>query len=332
MASNSARSGTAAGGERSHATWQRSSRGSPTPFPSTCSSPDTPRRRTSPPTCRLKTPLVRFRRGEEPAISLNIPMVSAIMQSVSGVDMGVALAMEGGMAFIYGNQTPEAEAAMVKAVKDYKAGLRGQSDSTLTPEHDHGAGHGAQGSAPATPPCPSPTTAPPRGKLLGIVTSRDYRPSRDDHSTKVARVHDPARDVSSWATRTSRSRSANDVIWDHKLNALPVVDDNDHLDGHRLPQGLRPAQVQPQRAAGRQQALHGGRGHQHPRLRRARAAARGGRRRRAVHRLLRGLLRVAEAHARVDPRQLRRRASRWAPATWSTRTASASSPTAAPTS
>ena len=55
----------------------------------------------------LKTPLVRYKRGEEPEITLNIPMVSAIMQSVSGVDMGVALATEGGISFIYGSQTPE---------------------------------------------------------------------------------------------------------------------------------------------------------------------------------------------------------------------------------
>ena len=81
----------------------------------------------------LKTPLTRFKRGEEPAITLNIPMVSAIMQSVSGVDMGVALATEGGLSFIYGSQTPESEAAMVKAVKDHKAGFV-ESDSTLTPD------------------------------------------------------------------------------------------------------------------------------------------------------------------------------------------------------
>ena len=81
----------------------------------------------------LKTPLTRFKRGEEPEISLNIPMVSAIMQSVSGVDMGVALATEGGISFIYGSQTPESEAAMVKAVKNHKAGFV-ESDSTLTPD------------------------------------------------------------------------------------------------------------------------------------------------------------------------------------------------------
>ena len=53
----------------------------------------------------LKTPLVKFRKGEEPAISLNIPMVSAVMQSVSGDELGVALAKEGGMSFIFGSQS-----------------------------------------------------------------------------------------------------------------------------------------------------------------------------------------------------------------------------------
>ncbi len=176
----------------------------------------------------LKTPLVKFRRGEEPAISLNIPMVSAIMQSVSGVDMGVALAMEGGMAFIYGNQTPESEAAMVKAVKDFKAGFV-QSDSTLTPamtmeqvmDLKARTGHSTM---------PVTDDGTPRGKLLGIVTSRDYRPTRDDHSMKVAEFMTP-REKLIVGDKDITLKSANDVIWEHKLNALPVVDDNDHLMG-----------------------------------------------------------------------------------------------------
>ena len=129
----------------------------------------------------LKTPLTRFKRGEKPAITLNIPMVSAIMQSVSGVDMGVALATEGGLSFIYGSQSAESEAAMVKAVKDHKAGFV-QSDSTLTPdmtmeqviELKEKTGHSTM---------PVTDDGTPKGKLLGIVTSRDYRPSRDDHQT-----------------------------------------------------------------------------------------------------------------------------------------------------
>ena len=81
----------------------------------------------------LRTPLVKFKKGEEPAMSLNIPLVSAIMQSVSNDTMAIALAKEGGLSFIYGSQSIEAEAAMVAKVKSYKAGLV-VSDSNLTPE------------------------------------------------------------------------------------------------------------------------------------------------------------------------------------------------------
>ena len=82
----------------------------------------------------LKTPLVKFRKGEESPISMNIPLVSAIMQSVSNDTMAIALAKEGGISFIYGSQTIEQEAAMIARVKAYKAGFV-VSDSNLTPEH-----------------------------------------------------------------------------------------------------------------------------------------------------------------------------------------------------
>ena len=60
----------------------------------------------------LKTPLVKYRKGQEECpLSLNIPMVSAIMAAVSDDNMAVALATEGGLSFIYGNQTIEQEAA-----------------------------------------------------------------------------------------------------------------------------------------------------------------------------------------------------------------------------
>ena len=176
----------------------------------------------------LKTPLTRFKRGEKPAITLNIPMVSAIMQSVSGVDMGVALATEGGISFIYGSQTPESEAAMVKAVKDHTAGFV-ESDSTLTPKMTMSevmalkekTGH-------STMPVTDDGTS--RGKLLGIVTSRDYRPSRDDHSALVETFMTP-REKLIVGDKNITLKKANDVIWENKLNALPVVDDYDHLIG-----------------------------------------------------------------------------------------------------
>ena len=81
----------------------------------------------------LRTPLTRFRAGEEPALSLNVPMVSAVMQSVSGDRLAVALAQEGGVSFLYGSQSIEDEAAMVARVKSYKAGFV-QSDSNISPD------------------------------------------------------------------------------------------------------------------------------------------------------------------------------------------------------
>ena len=78
----------------------------------------------------LKTPVVRFKKGEECPLTMNVPMVSAGMLAVSGEQMGIALAKEGGIAFIYVSQSIESQAAMVRRVKNYKAGFV-ISDSNL---------------------------------------------------------------------------------------------------------------------------------------------------------------------------------------------------------
>ena len=174
----------------------------------------------------LKTPLVRFKRGEESPIMLNIPMVSAIMQSVSGPRMAIALAQQGGISFIYGSQSIEDEAAMVAEVKSYKAGFV-VSDSTLTPDMTleqvvdlkERTGHSTM---------PVTDDGTPTGKLLGIVTSRDYRLSRDDLATKVAEFMTP-RDRLIVGDESTTLKTANDIIWEHKLNALPIVDAEDRL-------------------------------------------------------------------------------------------------------
>ena len=132
----------------------------------------------------LRTPLVKYRKGEEPAISLNIPMTSAIMQSVSNDSLAIALAKEGGLSFIFGSQTIESQAQMVAKVKGYKAGFV-VSASNLTPENtlnDVLALKERNGFS--TVAITEDGTA--TGKLLGIVTSRDYRVSRMDGSEKVA--------------------------------------------------------------------------------------------------------------------------------------------------
>ncbi len=174
----------------------------------------------------LKTPLVKFKKGEKSAINLNIPMVSAIMQSVSDSGMAIALAKEGGMSFIYGSQSIEDEAAMVAKVKNYKAGFV-VSDSNLTPDSTLGdvlrlkeeKGH-------STIAITSDGTA--GGKLIGIVTSRDYRITHMSEDTPVKEFMTPrAKLVVSRDNITLNQ--AHDIIWEHKLNSLPIVDANDNL-------------------------------------------------------------------------------------------------------
>ena len=174
----------------------------------------------------LKTPLVKFKKGEEPAITLNIPMISAIMQSVSGVNMGIALAKEGGVAFIYGSQSIANQAEMVRKVKKSKAGFV-ISDSNVTPdttlrevlELKERTGH-------STMPVTEDGTF--NGKLLGIITERDYRISRLSLDTKVSEFMVPFDKLVVGKEGDSLS-ACNDLIWEHKLNSLPVIDENQKL-------------------------------------------------------------------------------------------------------
>ena len=175
----------------------------------------------------LRTPLVRFRKGEEDCpLMLNIPMTSAIMQAVSNDTLAVALAKEGGLSFIFGSQTLEDEAEMVRRVKRYKAGFV-PSASNLTPEHtlaDVLALKEKNGFSTIA----ITEDASPNGKLLGLVTSRDYRVSRMDVHTPIREFMTPREKLVTAPADTSL-KEANDIIWDHKLNSLPIVDENDHL-------------------------------------------------------------------------------------------------------
>lgn len=172
------------------------------------------------------TPLVRYKKGQEPTHHLNIPLVSAIMQSVSDDKLGIALAREGGLSFIYGSQSPERQAEMVRNVKSYKAGFV-RSDANIKPEHTlrdvldlkAATGH-------ATMAVTEDGTS--HGKLLGIVTSRDYRVSRLDPATKVVDFMTPF-DQIVYGKEGITLKEANDVIWDRKLNALPIIDDQQRL-------------------------------------------------------------------------------------------------------
>lgn len=175
----------------------------------------------------LKTPITKFKTGETPAISLNIPFSSAVMQSVSDDTMAVALARCGGISFIFGSQSVDDQANMVRKVKGYKAGFV-VSRSNLTPKHTlrdvlelkELTGHSTAAIT---------DDGTPKGKLLGIVTSRDYRTSRDSMDKLVQDFMTPFSSLIYGKSGITLSE-ANDLIWEHKLNCLPIVDDQQKLD------------------------------------------------------------------------------------------------------
>ncbi|MFA7672850.1 MAG: IMP dehydrogenase [Clostridia bacterium] len=188
--------------------------------------PNLTRRDCYPDNISLKTPLVRFEKGKEPSLCLNVPFTSAIMQSVSNDTLAIALAKRGGLSFIYCSQPIEAQAEMVMKVKKFKAGFV-ISDSNLTPFNTlqdvirlkEKSGH-------STIPITSDGT--PQGRLLGIVTSRDYRVSRDALDKHVSEFMTPFSKLITGKMGVSL-KEANDIIWDHKLNCLPIIDDNENL-------------------------------------------------------------------------------------------------------
>lgn len=175
----------------------------------------------------LRTPLVKYRKGEEePALSMNTPLVSAIMQSVSGVDMAIGLAKEGGISFIYGSQPIEKQAKMIRKVKAYKAGFV-ESDSNISPDKTMAdvvalkeeRGHDTIAVT---------EDGTKNGRLVGIVTGRDYRVTRMSPDEKVKNFMTPLEKLITAPEGTSLKK-ANDILWEHKLNSLPIVNDSGRL-------------------------------------------------------------------------------------------------------
>ena len=174
----------------------------------------------------LKTPIVKFKKGEEPKICANIPMVSAIMQSVSGQDMGIALAREGGIAFIFGSQSILSQAKMVEQVKKNKAGFV-VSDSNVKPDTTLGevvdlvkeTGHST---------VMITENGEPNGKFLGLVTDKDYRLTRDSLDEKIEKFMTKKEDLV-YAKEGITLSEANDKIWEEKISCLPILDKNENL-------------------------------------------------------------------------------------------------------
>jgi IMP dehydrogenase len=180
-----------------------------------------------PDSINLKTPLVKYAKGSEPDIVLNVPFVSAIMQSVSDSNMAIALARNGGISFIYGSQPIGDQADMVKKVKKFKAGFV-VSDANLKPDQTlrdvielkKRKGFSTIGIT---------NDGTSGGKLLGMVTSRDYRPGIDSLDTKIKDFMTPFSKLITGKYGISLDE-ANDIIWDNKINTLPIIDDKQCLN------------------------------------------------------------------------------------------------------
>ena len=159
----------------------------------------------------LKTPIVKYKKGEEPKITANIPLVSAVMQAVSDDKMAVALAKEGGISFIFGSQSVENQVEMVKRVKSYKAGFV-KSDTNLRPDQT----------------LTDVLELKARTGHSTIAVTEDYRVSRMDPDTKISEFMTPFEKLI-YAKEGCSLSEANDILWDNKLNAVPVIDDNQRL-------------------------------------------------------------------------------------------------------
>ena len=174
----------------------------------------------------LRTPLVKFKKGEEAKYYANVPMVSAIMQSVSGEEMGIALAREGGVAFIYGSQSIESQAEMVRRVKKHKAGFVVSDSNVMSGTALKDVISLVERTGHSTVIITDDGTE--NGKFLGLVTDKDYRISRDDLNSPIDNFMTP-KDKVFWAKEGISLSEANDMIWEHKIACLPILDDEEKL-------------------------------------------------------------------------------------------------------
>ncbi len=174
----------------------------------------------------LRTPVARFRRGEESRLYLNLPFVSASMQAVSGSEMAVALARRGALAFVFNSQPIENQAEMITQVKAHKAGFV-VSDSNVQPETP------LRKAIELTKQTGHSTVAVTHdgtnsGKFLGILTDNDFWEFEDDLDAPVSSYMTSVENVV-YGNEGITLHEANVLLHNHKKECLPILDDTGHL-------------------------------------------------------------------------------------------------------
>jgi len=188
--------------------------------------PNLTKKGTVPELVDLRAPVTRFKAGGTPALSINVPVTAAMMQSVADDRMAIALARCGGLTFLFGSQPIASQAEMVRRVKNHKAGFV-ISDSNVRPTAtlaDVLATTAATGHSTLA----VTEDGSPQGKLVGLVTGRDYRPGTHEPSKPVRELMTPFSALTCGKVGVDL-KAANDLIWAHKLNCLPVIDDSQRL-------------------------------------------------------------------------------------------------------
>ncbi len=168
----------------------------------------------------LRTRLAE-RPGTREHLELHIPLVSAAMQAVSGRRMGVALAREGGAAFIFCSQPIDAQAEMVQQVKSFKAGF--VTPRTVGPDTSISELHQLSRST-------GYSTFPvldSEGKLLGLITRNDYAVQRHGELAVTERMI--PRDRLDVGVEVTSLSAANELVLESHHSALPIVDRQDRL-------------------------------------------------------------------------------------------------------
>ncbi len=169
----------------------------------------------------LRVPLGKYHKDQGPGLQLHIPIVSAAMQAVSGQDLAIALSRKGGCAFVFCSQSIEAQADMVRQVKEHKAGFV-ESDSNLAPSATlsdalalrRSTGHSTIAIT---------ADGGKHSKLLGILTSKDFWEFKDDLSRKISDFYTPLERLV-YAEEGISLQEATEKLWKNKKECLPIVD------------------------------------------------------------------------------------------------------------
>ena len=188
--------------------------------------PGLTRKENTPANVDLKVPVQRITNERQDVLSANIPIVSAAMQAVTGPELAIALARKGGIGFIYCSQTVEEEAAMVRKVKEHKAGFV-ESDLNLPPTatlFEALALRAKKGHSTIA----VTEDGTPHSKLVGILTSKDYWEFKDDLSKPISEYYTPLEKLV-YGEEGISLQEATEKLWTHKKECLPIIDSKGRL-------------------------------------------------------------------------------------------------------